>query len=142
MSKAPEWIYLDGDVEAGDGMFPRCFENPKYASELQVEYVRVDLAEAAEQQGYASAIEDARKLHEARIEELEAKLTTCEKYRDAYAECDRIGTQAVRDLEAKLAKAMRHVAEYSNDPHLVRWARRNLAELTGGEECGNKRKEQ
>ena len=39
-----------------------------------------------------------------RIEELEARLTTCEKYRDAYAECDRIGTQAVRDLEAKLAK--------------------------------------
>jgi TPP-dependent trihydroxycyclohexane-1,2-dione (THcHDO) dehydratase len=74
MSKAPEWIYLDGDVEAGDGMFPRCFENPKYASEPQVEYVRVDLAEAAEQQGYASAMEDARKLHEARIEELEAKL--------------------------------------------------------------------
>jgi TPP-dependent trihydroxycyclohexane-1,2-dione (THcHDO) dehydratase len=74
MSEAPEWIYLDGDVEAGDGMFPRCFENPKYASEPQVEYVRVDLAEAAEQQGYASAMEDARKLHEARIEELEAKL--------------------------------------------------------------------
>ena len=40
-----------------------------------------------------------------RIEALTAKLATCEKYRDAYAECDRIGTQAVRDLEAKLAKA-------------------------------------
>jgi hypothetical protein len=40
-----------------------------------------------------------------KIEALEAKLATCEKYRDAYAECDRIGTQAVRDLEAKLAKA-------------------------------------
>ena len=40
-----------------------------------------------------------------KIEALEAKLVTCEKYRDAYAECDRIGTQAVRDLEAKLAKA-------------------------------------
>ncbi len=37
---------------------------------------------------------------------LEAKLATCEKYRDAYAEMDRIGTQAVRDLEAKLAKAV------------------------------------
>ena len=34
------------------------------------------------------------------------KLATCEKYRDAYAEMDRIGTQAVRDLEAKLAKAL------------------------------------
>lgn len=39
-----------------------------------------------------------------RIEALERSLATCEKYRDAYAECDRIGTQAVRDLEAKLAK--------------------------------------
>jgi hypothetical protein len=50
---------------------------------------------------------------QARIEELVKerddlgrKLATCEKYRDAYAECDRIGTQAVRDLEAKLAKAV------------------------------------
>jgi Skp family chaperone for outer membrane proteins len=41
-----------------------------------------------------------------RIEALETKLATCEKYRDAYAECDRIGTQAVRDLETKLAKAV------------------------------------
>lgn len=44
MSKAPEQIYLDGDVEAGDGIFPRCFESPKYASEPQVKYVRADLA--------------------------------------------------------------------------------------------------
>ena len=36
----------------------------------------------------------------------EAKLATCEKYRDAYAECDSIGTQAVRDLEAKLAECL------------------------------------
>jgi chromosome segregation ATPase len=43
---------------------------------------------------------------EARAEAAEAKLATCEKYRDAYAECDRIGTQAVRDLETKLAKAL------------------------------------
>jgi hypothetical protein len=40
------------------------------------------------------------------IERLSDKLATCEKYRDAYAGCDRIGTQAVRDLEAKLAKAV------------------------------------
>ena len=44
MTDAPERIYLDGDVEAGDGMFPRCFESPKYASEPQVEYIRADLA--------------------------------------------------------------------------------------------------
>ena len=40
----------------------------------------------------------------------------------------------IEKLEAKLVKAMQHVSEYSNDPHLVRWARRNLAELTGGNE--------
>jgi hypothetical protein len=40
-----------------------------------------------------------------RIEELEAKLATCEKYRDAYAEMERIGAEAYRDLEANLAKA-------------------------------------
>ena len=40
------------------------------------------------------------------IEELEAKLATCEKYKAAYTECDRIGTQAVRDLEAKLASVI------------------------------------
>lgn len=39
-----------------------------------------------------------------RIEALTAELATCEKYRDAYDEMGRIGTQAVRDLEAKLAK--------------------------------------
>jgi len=36
----------------------------------------------------------------------EAKLATCEKYRDAYDEMGRIGTQAVRDLEAKLTLMM------------------------------------
>jgi len=41
-----------------------------------------------------------------RIEELEAKLATCEKYRDAYDQMGRIGTEAYRDLEAKLAKAV------------------------------------
>jgi len=40
-------------------------------------------------------------------EALTAELATCEKYRDAYAECDKIGTQAVRDLETKLAELTR-----------------------------------
>jgi hypothetical protein len=39
------------------------------------------------------------------------KLATCERHRDAYAECDRIGTQAVRGLEAKLAKAVEALDE-------------------------------
>ena len=50
--------------------------------------------------------DEAVKVVADRIEALEAKLSTCEKYRDAYAEMGRIGTQAVRDLEAKLAKAV------------------------------------
>ena len=41
-----------------------------------------------------------------RIEELEAKLASCEKYRDAYNEMGRIGTEAYRDLDAKLARAL------------------------------------
>ena len=49
---------------------------------------------------------EAVKIVADRIEALEAKLATCEKYRDAYDEMGRIGTQAVRDLEAKLAKAV------------------------------------
>ena len=39
--KAPARIWLDGDVKAGNGMFPRCFENPKYCSEPAVEYALV-----------------------------------------------------------------------------------------------------
>jgi hypothetical protein len=57
-------------------------------------------------EGYRAGMQILRDLAHKRIEDLEAKLATCEKYRDAYAECDRIGTQAVRDLEAKLEKAV------------------------------------
>lgn len=53
----------------------------------------------------AAAQHDAKEA-EAYAEELEANLATCEKYRDAYDEMGRIGTQAVRDLEGKLAKAV------------------------------------
>ena len=69
--------------------------------------------DAKEAEAYAEEVEaDRKKTYEALLKvsrihgEVEAKLATCEKYRDAYAECDRIGTQAVRDLEAKLAKAV------------------------------------
>ena len=40
-----------------------------------------------------------------RIEQLEVKLATCKKYKVVYAEFDRIGTEAYRDLEAKLSKS-------------------------------------
>ena len=42
---------------------------------------------------------------EAKIVELEVKLATCKKYKVVYAEFDRIGTEAYRDLEAKLSKS-------------------------------------
>ena len=72
MTDAPERIYLDGDVEAGDGMFPRCFESPKYASEPQVEYIRADLAtqlqkKKADRDGYDqfwAALEPATPLND------------------------------------------------------------------------------
>ena len=68
MSEAPERIFTYA------GSFRMWREHrPDYAKNC-VEYVRADLMEAAEQQGYASAMEAERKLHEDRIEELEAKL--------------------------------------------------------------------
>lgn len=45
-------------------------------------------------------------LAEARIEELEVKLATCRKYRDAYAECDRISTHALRKAVEALDEAV------------------------------------
>lgn len=62
MSEAPERIYLDGDVEAGDGMFPRCFENPKYASEPPVEYIRADHVDALLKAEREKALREAASL--------------------------------------------------------------------------------
>ena len=39
----PVRIYLDGDAEAGDGYFTRCFETAKPCSEPAIEYIRADL---------------------------------------------------------------------------------------------------
>lgn len=44
MTETPKRIYLDQDIEAGDGMFPRCFENPKYCNEPAIEYHHHDLS--------------------------------------------------------------------------------------------------
>jgi hypothetical protein len=74
----------------------------------QLEAARADAKEA---EAYAEELEAMNKNQGAMIRQadrrgdaLEAKLATCEKYRDAYAECDSIGTQAVRDRDANLAK--------------------------------------
>ena len=45
----------------------------------------------------------------------EVKLATCEKYRDAYAACDRIGTEAYRELESKLEKAVEALTDLVKD---------------------------
>ena len=76
--------------------------------------VVADRIEALTEQ-LAAAQQDAKEA-EAYAEELEQRLSICERHRDAYAECDRIGTQAVRDLEAKLAKAV-EVIEWA----LISW---------------------
>ena len=59
-----------------------------------------------------AARQDAKEAEEW-AEELEQRLSICERHRDAYAEMDRIGTQAVRDLEAKLAKAVEALRFYA-----------------------------
>jgi hypothetical protein len=75
--------------------------------------------------------------------ELEQRLSICEKHRDAYAECDRIGTQAVRDLEAKLAKAaemLEAALKYNSAMHGGAGAynkriKDTLAEIKGGKDA-------
>jgi hypothetical protein len=46
-------------------------------------------------------------------------------------EIEYIRADRIEALEAKLAKAMTHVMDYSNDPHLVQFARATLAEIAG-----------
>ena len=87
MSDAPEQIWLGRDERYQGEPWIRLTSDFDEECETQ-EYIRAD------------RIEQLVATNEA----LSSKLATCEKYRDAYAECDRIGTQAVRDLEVKLAE--------------------------------------
>ena len=57
-----------------------------------------------------------------------AERATCEKYRDAYAEMGRIGTQAVRDLEAKLFKTE---AKLAKTVELLREIEEHLERISG-----------
>ena len=43
MSGAPETIWMDGDIEKGDGYWTRCFETEKPCSEPAIAYRRADL---------------------------------------------------------------------------------------------------
>lgn len=79
MSEAPKELWADWDYEATDGVCG-VHTHKKYASGYEPEcppirYVRADLVQAAEQRGYANAMEAERKLHEDHIKELEAKHT-------------------------------------------------------------------
>ena len=58
--------------------------------------------ELQEAKGQIKALQKALKDQSSVSDRLAEQLATCEKYRDAYAEMGRIGTQAVRDLEDKL----------------------------------------
>lgn len=89
MSEAPERIYLDGDVEAGDGMFPRCFENPKYASEPPVEYIRAEMLKGQTMSDNTDDMNDfvllaiARDEAVSRVKELEARVAAADKLAEA-----------------------------------------------------------
>jgi hypothetical protein len=97
----------------------------------QLEAARADAKEA---EAYAEGLEKERdewkSLAEAAIKddaskniyyaELKAKLATCEKCRDAYDRMGRIGTQAVRDLEAKLEKAVEAIRNVVEEYDLFR----------------------
>ena len=54
---APERIYLDGDAEAGDGYFTRCFETAKPCSEPAIEYVRADLCDPTQDERVKRLVE-------------------------------------------------------------------------------------
>ena len=64
--------------------------------------------------GYPYPLPIAEEMHN-RIEELEAKLATCRKYRDAYAECDRISTHALRKAVEALDEAVYLLAPDEED---------------------------
>lgn len=60
--------------------------------------------EAAEQRGYASAMEAERKLHEDRIEELEANINIKADFIDATINQLAASDQRIEELEAKLGE--------------------------------------
>jgi hypothetical protein len=107
--------------------------------EALTEQLEAARADAKEAEAYAEELQgDLTELCRQLIA-TEDKLATCEKYRDAYAECDRIGTQAVRDLEDKLAKATELVT-FASNMDVTDWsealdvkdqARATLAEIEG-----------
>jgi hypothetical protein len=60
MTDAPERIWIDGDATTDEGVFPRCFANPKYASDPPMEFVRADVSRAAVEAAYIAGLDAAR----------------------------------------------------------------------------------
>lgn len=100
-----------------------------------------DLVEAAEQRGYANAMEAERKLHDSRIEELEANLAEQIEWVKRLAD-DLIAAEGREArLKDKLAKALQVLKDMRDDKtgfrHEVHFRRRAAvvyAELTGGKD--------
>lgn len=90
--------------------------------EALTEQLEAARADAKEAEAYAEELQgDLTELCRQLIA-TEDKLATCEKYRDAYDKMGRIGTEAYRDLEAKLAKAVEGLdkaAALIEDRHVV-----------------------
>lgn len=68
MTDAPERIWMDGDIEVGDGHWTRCFEHAKPCSEPALEYIRADLHQQAldadREEGRRAGLEEAATLAE------------------------------------------------------------------------------
>jgi chromosome segregation ATPase len=100
--------------------------------EALTEQLEAARADAKEAEAYAEELQgDLTELCRQLIA-TEDKLATCEKYRDAYAACDRIGTQAYRELEGNLAKAVRGlnaIYVWGEDTYARDMARTTLAEI-------------
>jgi hypothetical protein len=78
-----------------------------------------------------SACWDRKYCMAAKVDSLTAKLATCEKYRDAYDKMGRIGTEAYRDLEAKLAKAVEALREWDDlIKHQYSGSREAMSDMT------------
>jgi uncharacterized coiled-coil protein SlyX len=66
-----------------------------------------------------------------RIEALEAQLAERDRALIEWADVSQRNYQRAKALQAQLAESMNHVMDYSNDPHLVDFARTILAKIGG-----------
>lgn len=115
-------------VEAG-------YHYPPKVAQMMHDRIEALIAERDEAINQLDSARHSVDVLEKRCRTLIAERATCEKYRDAYAEMGRTGTQAVRDLEAKLAKAAGALSLCAGHDHdcvsKIQIARATLAEIKG-----------